>query len=490
MNFEDFENLEDFHDEEMEALNRLIEAYEELYKAGEYSFYDIEEFQSLIEHFALEEEHDKMEYALKNADEIYPDHPLFYLVRSFIASYHDNMEEAEEWVKKANEAIEDSDYDKGTFFQKRAEIYAEFEEFFQSLLDFEEALKHNNPEKEFIIDQMEDLYLVLFNLTFEEDGGHPRPIFVEEIINYIQDNHYLFALTHYPEQALKFLRYLTREKPLISKLWFYYGMALRANQDLLEAIEAFDFSLALTPDLTYASYYKSQTLKDLGKNEEAIKILVNIDFLEDESGLIYFEIAENFVELVRYEEAAKYYKLSIAKDNRVSDSYYALAKIYAYFVEDSTTALSYIEKAIGIDKTSPIYQLLLADILALEGNFSEAEKSYKESLKINPDFSEAWLNYSDIYAKQNQFDKAIEILDSQLEKEFIDGSLFARRFNYLWKSGRKQEAFDNLTALLHSAEESIPEIFEYDKQLASDPELLKFVNEAIETSDDLEEDEQ
>jgi tetratricopeptide (TPR) repeat protein len=265
-------------------------------------------------------------------------------------------------------------------------------------------------------------------------------------------------------------------------LWYFLGIAQKENYAYDEAIESFEYALAIDPDSPTAKFHQAVCYKETGLYEQAIHVLIDIEFAHEDSGLIYYELGEHLKELDLYDEAIKYYKLAIDKEHKLGKAYFALAKIVIRYYRDYPLALQYINQALQEDSSDPLYQFLKADILVLTGDYDEAEDYYLQSLKANPDNSLVWLNYSELFASQNQYDKAIEILDRQLDKNYFDTLLLTRRFNYLWKSGRKEEAFANLSLILITEKEAIAHIFEYDESLFTNIELMQFIETAKETN--------
>ena len=480
MDFDDFDEIDDF-DEEVNNLNELIDTYNKQLESGEYAFYDLDDLELIIDHFIMSDELDKAEFAIQNADIIYPNNPAVLLKKAFYASYTEKYEDAKKWIDKASSYLKISGYDESIFLQKRAELYVELEEYFQAIMDLEESLQMKNEDPNFIKDQLEDLYMILFNFHLTEEHQSPFPM-LHNLEKLLDENHYLFLIKHYSKESVKIFEHLIEAFPLHHQLWYFLGIAQKENQSYDEAIESFEYALAIDPDSPTAKFHQSLCFKETGLYEKAIHVLIDIEFAHEDSGLIYFELGENLKELELYEEASKYYKLAIEKEHKIGMAYFALAKIIIKYYQDYPIALQYIDQALETDSSDSLYQFLKADILVLLGNYEEAEQYYLQSLKSNSDNALVWLNYSELFASQNQYDKAVEILDQKLDKNFFDTLLLTRRFNYLWKSGRNEEALANLSLVLITDKEAISHIFEYDETLFTNPELLQFIETAKETN--------
>ncbi len=477
MDFDEFDELEDFEEQEGNDISDLLSAYERHIEEEKYAFLDIDEFEALIDYYVMTKEPEKLAFALQNAEEIYPENPFIYLKRAFIALLNEDYSGALDWVEHASRIAGNSGEDMSLFLAKRADIYMDLEYFYQALLDLHYAIQLPEADKGYIRDLLEDVYLIIFNHVVEEDENIPG---LEGMAKFLKQEQLLFLIKNFPVEAVKIFEHFTREDPFNAGMWNYLGLSLMETDDHQTAIEAFDYALAIDPASETAQFYKSICYKKNGLYEQAIETLLAIRHSPEDAGMIFFELGESLKHLKIYDEAVKYYRLAIEKAFREGDAYYALSKISLYENADYNLGLAYINKALSYQTTAP-YLAWKARLLFHTGNEEEAEECFKKSVEMEPGDTQIWVQYAESYAMQNQYDRAIAIIDQALDKNFFTLPLLVRRISFLFKSGRKEEALSTLTLLLTYDETADSELISYAPELGDNDEFILLLDNIKQT---------
>ena len=143
---------------------------------------------------------------------------------------------------------------------------------------------------------------------------------------------------------------------------------------------------------------------------------------------IYFEylnIADKYFELEDYNNAAKYYKLSMENKNLYWQSYYKLAKTYA-LLSDWKNALPMFEKLLERDKDNHSIKASLAYIYSMQGDTKKAIEIYKKLLEedsLNEKYLENYLAV--LLSSKDSFlenQEEIEKIYEQIETNFPDNT--------------------------------------------------------------------
>ena len=135
----------------------------------------------------------------------------------------------------------------------------------------------------------------------------------------------------------------------------------------------------------------------------------------------YSNIADKYFELEDYQNAAKYYKLSMENKNLYWQSYYKLAKCYA-LLSDWKNALPMFEKLLKRDKDNHSIKASLAYIYAMQGDTKKALDIYKELLEedsLNEKYLENYLAV--LLSSKDSFvenQEEIEKIYEQIETNF------------------------------------------------------------------------
>ena len=135
----------------------------------------------------------------------------------------------------------------------------------------------------------------------------------------------------------------------------------------------------------------------------------------------YSNIADKYFELEDYQNAAKYYKLSMENKNLYWQSYYKLAKCYA-LLSDWKNALPMFEKLLERDKDNHSIKASLAYIYSMQGDTKKAIEIYKKLLEedsLNEKYLENYLAV--LLSSKDSFvenQEEIEKIYEQIETNF------------------------------------------------------------------------
>ena len=139
----------------------------------------------------------------------------------------------------------------------------------------------------------------------------------------------------------------------------------------------------------------------------------------------YSNIADKYFELEDYQNAAKYYKLSMENKNLYWQSYYKLAKCYA-LLSDWKNALPMFEKLLERDKDNHSIKASLAYIYSMQGDTKKAIEIYKKLLEedsLNEKYLENYLAV--LLSSKDSFvenQEEIEKIYEQIETNFPDNT--------------------------------------------------------------------
>ena len=110
-----------------------------------------------------------------------------------------------------------------------------------------------------------------------------------------------------------------------------------------------------------------------------------------------------------HEQARTSLQAAIRADSRLPRAHNALG-VLADMERDYTGAQRHYEESLAIANGSPEVWNNLGYSRYLSGNHKGAIAAYQEALKVNPAYERAWRNLGLVYARDKQYDKAIDAL--------------------------------------------------------------------------------
>ena len=96
-------------------------------------------------------------------------------------------------------------------------------------------------------------------------------------------------------------------------------------------------------------------------------------------------------------------------------------------------------------------------------------------METDPMHPDVWLDYSAMYAEEEAYGEAIDIIIQGIEKQPVNAELYYRLSGYLLKKGKTKEALHNFQIALQLSYEGFQMLFEYYPELAQNTELLNLI---------------
>jgi tetratricopeptide (TPR) repeat protein len=193
------------------------------------------------------------------------------------------------------------------------------------------------------------------------------------------------------EGALSYLAHARALQPQRASIHFFFGVVCSEMNLIEEASRSLQQALALDPENPYYNYAMGVAAEQKTQHREAVK---------------YFQ---------------KYCKL------KSEDARGRLALATAYFYShDPELARQQLIVTVKRPETAASSHYLLARLASQEGNLTEAYQEIEQSLKLAPDFTEAYAELGYIHLRQKEYQKAEQALTKALtlEPEHYQASLY------------------------------------------------------------------
>ena len=241
-----------------------------------------------------------------------------------------------------------------------------------------------------------------------------KNILFPEILNSIITK--FFIITNDSEKAKKYMLKLIEKYPNSylghKKLAEIYEKQNNISNAIDEYVRATEIN-----SQDYNSYYKiAGFLKELKRNDEAIKMLNSLIKMKPENVDATMLLGDILCEEERFKEAANVYQDALKNNPGNYDIYYSLGMVYT-MLNDFQKAKQYYNTAAEINSLLYNAKFSLAQIAMIYGDLEEAKRLFMEC--INSDNIEAGSYYylAQIAMINGETEKAINYINVAIEQE-------------------------------------------------------------------------
>jgi tetratricopeptide (TPR) repeat protein len=105
----------------------------------------------------------------------------------------------------------------------------------------------------------------------------------------------------------------------------------------------------------------------------------------------------------------------------------------------------------------------------------EAKEAFKKAMETDPMHPDVWLDYSAMYADEELYGEAIDIIIQGIEKQPQNSELYFRLAGYLLKKGRTKEGLQYFENALQLSYDGYLMLFEFFPELEQNIDLLNLI---------------
>ena len=423
-----------------EEVKQAVQKFEKMKRNNENYFFDVIEFETIIDYYIESNNSSKAFEAATAATEQHPHSVSIQLRKARVLLDKGRAVEALRILKKL-ESIEPGNHElfiaKGTALGMLGDVQGAKKMFDYSLtLDSED-----------IENILFAITSVLQNLNYYE---HMIPYMLRLVAMEPEFNAHLYDLAYgyekiedFENSIIYYLKYL-EEEPFSDSAWYNLGIIYNKLELYEKAMEAYDFALAINYQNTFALFNKGNILSNLERYAEAIPVYH--EYLENEpdsfEAMTY--LAECYEKINEITMARKYYQEAIELAPEFADPWFGLG-IIALNIGNTEDSLIYFRKAIRLDDENPEIWYLLGKAHYTKGEKKAAMRCFREALKIDAYYDEVWIDLGKIIIKDNLVIKALPYLEHAYKVTGdVPGINFLLASFYL-QTGSNEKAFRHLT---------------------------------------------
>lgn len=457
---------------EKEEILKTVRRYEKMKKNKTLYFFDVYEFENIIDYYIETNESTHAYEAVFLASQQHPSSIPIQLKKAQVLVDKGEALKSMQILERL-EALDSANYE---IFAMKGSALSLMGDIEGARKNFDQALKLDPENKE---DLLMDIVLSFEYL------GHYR-----EALKYLKSAYqsspsntavlyemgFCYNKLNKLDKSIQFyIKYLDIE-PYSDNVWYNLGIIYNKNGDFAKSIEAYDFALAINDQNAFAHFNKGNILANLERYKEAIDSYLEYMKIDEESSEALTYIAECYESLNDTINAIKYFRKALEVDSDFPEPWYGLGKLFLKenLAEDS---LYYLRKAIELDKDDPDYWIALA--MALEGTreFGKAEEAFKEALKLDPYDYHTWIEYGDLLIKSGRVLDTLSILEKAISNLPDHAGLMFRASACHFLLSNDKEAYSCLTRALEINYHKHVELFSWYPSGEKDRKLKRFIHE-------------
>ena len=445
-----------------EDQQNSVERYEAMLNKNIYLFFDVEEFEHIIEHYLEANEPKKAKEVLDYAHRQHPGAPDLLFCEAHVLLN----------LGKLNKALEVLDT-LGRMEPFNVDVHLHKAGIHSQLRNYRRAVEHYKRALDLADEGLDEIYL---DLAFEYENLESIELAVDCLKKALEINpeneavlyelSYCYELADAHQAAVAYFREFTNEHPYAFVAWYNLGAALARLERLEESNEALDLCMAIDDRFTSAYFAKARNMLLQGRYEDAVECYNETISIDGPQAVTFSYIGECFEKMERYEQALIHYDQSIALDPNWVDAWIGRGVVkdvqgrHAEAVKDLEVAL----------KLAPEHGdalFFLANTLGRMERYDEAFVAYTKLNSIEPESLDGWLDHADLLFTLKGADVALRKLKEGEVVHKLNARYRYRLVSYLLRTGREQEA------LLELEEALMADHATHDQLLSHFPEVMQ-----------------
>jgi tetratricopeptide (TPR) repeat protein len=415
--------------EEDETLD-VLKRYREMLIRHSSSFFDLYEYECLIDYFI---EQFNFRDALKAVNLAIRQHPY---ASSMKLKYVQLLIETGRPAKALGviKSIGDTESSNCEFYLARGIALNLTGKHSLAGYDFEKAMQMCDENKDEVAYNIAQSYMQIGMLSQATRYLLQAYKYNEDNILVLYDLALHFEKLDCPEKSILYYNKYLDLDPFAEHVWNNLGL-LHASMDNIEkACEAFDLAIAINPDYFPAYYNKADMLMLNNNFQEAI--LVYADLLESDSSntKALCDMGNCYEETGKYQDAMRCFQKALELSKDCSDAWYGSGMIY-FRQKKFRLSIASFKKATGIQPANSDYWFMLGEAYVGLRKLNQAIDAYSRASELNPLDFEAWMACAQVLFRKRRIDEAIHMLMRLYQYNFDNPTLNYRLAAYYFYQG-------------------------------------------------------
>jgi tetratricopeptide (TPR) repeat protein len=390
----------------------LISKYERMVKKGLNYYFDVEDFEQIVEYYMDMDQNGKALKAIKYAFKLHPD-ALHLLVKK--AQVHLKNKNPERALNSL-QAVENIESSNSEIFLTKGHSFLLMGNLADSQEHYDKALSLVDDQDE-MLDVLQSISQTLqFSDFYKEAIKYLLQAFELDRNNLmvLYDLAYCYDKSGNPEESIVYYNHYLDVEPYSEHIWYSLGNLYNKTGQIQQAIDAFEMAVAINPEYIDSVYELAVILEDDQQYRKAIEYYEQYLVYEPDSAEIYMFIGNCYFQLSNYDEALEHYRKSLRIEDYNPEVYYAIANLL-FKKQEYWDALFYAKRATHLDDADSRFYVLYGKINSHLKMHKESARAFYHTVELKPEVFYHWILLTDELIYERKYDRALKYLLDSLE---------------------------------------------------------------------------
>ncbi len=437
---------EDKYGYQEEEISGIVNRYERMRKNKESHFFDVSEFETIIDYYL---DNNDVTFAFEAAEFASNQHPnsiSIQLRKAKVLIDKGRAVDALKLVKKL-ERIEPGNYEvyiiKGAALGMLGDINGTRRNF-DTALSLDPADENNILFS--IVSILQNLNHYELLIPYLEKLSVLEPDFPA----HMYDLAFAYEKTGKLRDSIEYYNIYLDLDPYSDSAWYNLGIIYNRLEENDKALESYEYALAVNPDNFFALFNKGNLLSNMGKFREALDVYLQYLEFEDDSPEALTYAAECYDKLGQMKMAVKLYNEAIELEPSFPEPWFGLG-VLSLGSGNYDDSLYYFGKAVKLDNENPEYWYYQGKAYYRSSDIKNTVRSFREALRLDPFYDIVWNDLGHLIIGEGYYYKVASLLEKSLK---ITGDIHGLRFLlasvYLY-SGQQAKCTEQLSMAMRSS---------------------------------------
>lgn len=444
-----------------------VKRYEAMMGLNSSGFFDVEEYELIMDHYLCNNEARKAQVVLELAKTQHPDSVDITfceaLVHMGMGRLSKGLEilDALEKVEPFNEEIH---LHKASIYSQQRNYRRAVEHYKRALQLAEEGLDEIYLDLAFEYENLDEFEEALSCLKKAVEVNPENEAVLHELA-------YCFDLAGADEASIVYFRNFTNEFPYSAVGWYNLGNVLAKLDRMEDSNEALDLAIAIDERFTSAYFSRARNMLLAGDYENAIACYEETLVFDGPQAITFSFVGECYEKMERYDQALIHYDQSIHLDPTWADAWIGRG-VVKDILNLLPEAIRDLENATRIAPDNADSWYYYANSLARSERYPEALLSYEKLNSIEPQSLEGWMDHADLLQQLKGPEAALKKLQEGEMVHKLNARYLYRLASYLLRCGREQQALLVLEDALMSDFAAHTTLLEHYPEVANMPQVM------------------